>query len=163
MILLILSQHLFIYHYLVEAHPVSLVMLHLFRRSSFGLLPSAINHTALHPPSCTSGEVGPLPFTPLCITGMWHASHSHTLTLTHTNTEGNTPPTVGCCCWGEMCRTADLRPHTQTVIHGSNGEVMRGVCTQTYDALIHKLNEIICQNIWERQHLLLFWLTVWIF
>lgn len=38
------------------------------------LLPSAINHSALHPPTCTSGEVGPLPFLPLCFWGMRRAT-----------------------------------------------------------------------------------------
>lgn len=46
--------------------------------------PSAIDHSPLHPPSCTSGEVGPLPFPVLCIWGMCHATHTHTHTLGET-------------------------------------------------------------------------------
>lgn len=64
--------------------------IHLFS-SSFGL-PSAINHFALHTPSCTSGELGPLPFPQLCIWGMWHATDpTHTQTHTHTSWGKHTP------------------------------------------------------------------------
>lgn len=57
----------------------------------FGLLP--LSHQSLcspPPPSCTSGEVGPLPFTLLCIQGMWHVTDQ-----THTHTEENNSPKAG--------------------------------------------------------------------
>lgn len=57
----------------------------------FGLLP--LSHQSLcspPPPSCTSGEVGPLPFTLLCIRGMWHVTDQ-----THTHTEENSSPKAG--------------------------------------------------------------------
>lgn len=56
------------------------VRIHLLTGVSLGLLPSAINHGVIHPPSCTSGEVGPLPFPPRCIWGIRHATDpTHTL------------------------------------------------------------------------------------
>ncbi len=79
-------------------------VIHLFS-PSFGLLPSAINQFALHPPSCTSGEVGPLPFPPLCIWGMWHATdptHTHTHTHTHAHTLREAYPQ-------RQTRTADVQ------------------------------------------------------
>lgn len=89
--------------------------IHLFH-PSFGLLPSAINHFALQPPSCTSSEVGPLPFPPLCIGGMWHATDP-THTRTHAHTDGTIPPKGRLV--QTMCRCAEQhfwRPHTQTVV-----------------------------------------------
>lgn len=56
------------------------VRIHLLTGVSLGLLLSAINHGVIHPPSCTSGEVGPLPFPPRCIWGIRHATDpTHTL------------------------------------------------------------------------------------
>ncbi len=94
---------------------ISLLMfqsvIHLFS-PSFGLLPSAINQFALHPPSCTSGEVGPLPFPPLCIWGMWHATDpTHTHTRTHT--ERSIPPKAD--SYSRCAEQHFWRPHTQTV------------------------------------------------
>ena len=91
--------------------------IHLFH-PSFGLLPSAINHFALQPPSCTSSEVGPLPFPPLCIGGMWHATDpTHTHARTHTQRETYPQRAGSYRRW--MCRCAEQhfwRPHTQTVV-----------------------------------------------
>lgn len=50
------------------------VKIHLLAGVSLGRLPLTINPSVIHPPSCTSGEVGPLPFPPRCIWGMWHAT-----------------------------------------------------------------------------------------
>lgn len=69
-----------------------------------------------NPLSCTSSEVGPLPFPPLCIGGMWHATDpTHTHARTHS--EGDIPPKGRLV--RAMCRCAEQhfwRPHTQTVV-----------------------------------------------
>lgn len=63
------------------------------RGTSTCLAFSPLSHQSLcspPPPSCTSGEVGPLPFTLLCIRGMWPVTDQ-----THTHTEENSSPKAG--------------------------------------------------------------------